>query len=431
MLIKANSDLAIFGGQKVINRPFKIHNPIGIKERIATDRVMRSGVLSKYLGTWHPDFFGGEEVKDFEKNCAKLFGSKYAVAVNSWTSGLIAAVGAIGVEPGDEVITTTWTMSATAMAILHWNAIPVFVDIDPLTFNLDPSLIESQISNRTKAILAVDIFGRLSNLPKLREIADRHGLKIISDSAQSPAAKINGKFAHEFADISGISLNYHKHIHTGEGGVILTDSDELSFRMQLIRNHAESVVSGAGVNNLSNMIGFNFRLGEVEAAIGSQQLKKLQRIIQKLEENSNYLTSLISGLPGLKTPEISVENRSVYYAYPLVLDQKVVKASRAAIVAGLRAEGLTNLGEGYQNIHLLPVFQNKIAFGKSGLPWSLGQREVKYNKGICPNAEELHEKTYIGFGISGLKLNDKDIRKIANTFEKVWANLDILESRLS
>lgn len=426
----ANSKLALFGGPRSIPQDFRVHNPIGFKERCAADRVLRTGVLSRYLGTWHPDFFGGLEVKTFEENCAKFFKSKHAIAVNSWTSGLIAAVGAIGIEPGDEIITSPWTMSATAMAILHWNAIPIFADIDPYTFNLNPTLVESQISDRTKAILAVDIFGQLSNLPKLRKIADRYGLKIISDGAQSPSAKIDDKFAHELIDISGISLNYHKHIHTGEGGVILTNDDELCFRMQLIRNHAESVVSGAGIENLSNMVGFNFRMGELEAAIGTQQLKKLNSITEKLEENANYLTYMLSDLPGLRTPEYSQDFKNVFYAYPLVLDSELIKTSRASIVSALRAEGVPNLGEGYQNIHLLPVFQTKTAYGQSRLPWSLGNREINYDKGICPVAEELHENTYIGFGISGLKLRKKDIQNIAGAFQKVWSCLDKLPDKV-
>ena len=424
--IMIKQDLALFGGPRAIPQQFKPHNPIGVRERLAVDHVLRSGILSSYLGTWHPDFYGGQEVKRFEENCTKFFKTKHAIAVNSWTSGLIAAVGAIGIEPGDEIITSPWTMSATAMAILHWNAIPIFADIDPINFNLDPYSVESQITERTKAILTVDIFGKLSNLPKLREIADRYGLKIISDGAQSPSAKIDGKYANEFIDISGISLNYHKHIHTGEGGVILTNSDELCFRMQLIRNHAESVVAGAGIKNLSNMIGFNFRLGEIEAAIGSQQLKKLNRIVENLEKNANYLTNLLKDLPGLRTPQLSKNSHNVFYAYPLVLDPKIINTSRASIIAALRAEGVPNLGEGYQNIHLLPVFQNKIAYGHSKLPWSLGLKNVNYDKGICPVAENLHENTYIGFGISGLKLRKSDLRKIAFAFHKVWSNLDSL-----
>src|SRR5438034_6869648 len=135
--------LALLGGPKTITAPFSRHNPIGAEEVEAARRVVESGVLSRFLGCWAPDFYGGPKVQEFERQCALYFGTKYAVTVNSWTSGLIAAVGAIGIEPGDEVIVSPWTMSASATAILHWNAIPVFADIEPETFCLDPAAVEA------------------------------------------------------------------------------------------------------------------------------------------------------------------------------------------------------------------------------------------------------------------------------------------------
>ena len=259
---------------------FKRYNPIGAEEVEAAKQVIESGVLSQFLGAWHEDFYGGPKVREFERQCAEYFGVKHAVTVNSWTSGLVAAVGAIGIEPGDEVIVTPWTMSATATAILHWNAIPVFADIDPETFNLDPKSVEANITPYTKAIMVADIFGQSADMDALMAIAAKHGLKVISDTAQAPGALYKGKYAGTLADVGGYSLNYHKHIHTGEGGILVTDNDEIAERLQLIRNHAEVVVGDKGVTNLSNMIGHNFRLGEIECAIGIEQLKKLNRFVQ-------------------------------------------------------------------------------------------------------------------------------------------------------
>ena len=150
--------LALFGGNKVIKNNFKLYNPIGPEEVEAAKKVVESGVLSKFIGSWDPDFYGGPKVQEFERECERYFGVKHAVTVNSWTSGLVAAVGAIGIEPGDEVIVSPWTMCATATAILHWNAIPVFADIESDTFNLDPKSVEENITPYTKAIIAVDIF---------------------------------------------------------------------------------------------------------------------------------------------------------------------------------------------------------------------------------------------------------------------------------
>ena len=138
-----NEILAIHGGPKTINKTFKTHNPIGRREVRAVKKVMKSGVLSKFLGTWHEDFYGGPKVLEFEKECVRFFEVKHAISVNSWTSGLITAVGAIGLEPGDEVIVSPWTMSASAMAIVHWGGIPVFADIDPKTFCITPESIIS------------------------------------------------------------------------------------------------------------------------------------------------------------------------------------------------------------------------------------------------------------------------------------------------
>ena len=149
--------LAIHGGAKTITKSFKHYNSIGQEEIDAAKSVVETGVLSKFLGCWDPDFYGGPKVKEFESVCEDFFKVKNAISVNSWTSGLICSVGAIDIEPGDEVILSPWTMCACAAAILHWNAIPVFADIDIKTYNLDPRSIEKNITKQTKAIMAIDL----------------------------------------------------------------------------------------------------------------------------------------------------------------------------------------------------------------------------------------------------------------------------------
>ena len=178
--------LAVFGGSKHIKKSLKKYAPIGEEEVAAAKSVVESGVLSQFIGGWDKDFLGGPKVKEFERACEDYFNVKHAVTVNSWTSGLIAAVGAIGIEPGDEIIVTPWTMCASATAIIMWNAIPVFADIDQYTFNLDPQSVIDNITPKTKAIMAVDIFGQSSDIESLRKIADDHNLKIIGDTAQAP-----------------------------------------------------------------------------------------------------------------------------------------------------------------------------------------------------------------------------------------------------
>ena len=204
-----NEKLALFGGPKVITAPFKRYNSIGKEEVEAARLVVESGNLSQFIGGQGPDFLGGPKVKAFEKDCADYFGVKHAITVNSWTSGLITAIGSLGIEPGDEVIVPTWTMCACATAILNWNAIPVFADIDPDNYCIDPVSVEANITSNTKAIIAVDIFGQSADMNALMSIADKYGIKIISDTAQAPGSFYKGKLSGTQAHIGGYSLNYH------------------------------------------------------------------------------------------------------------------------------------------------------------------------------------------------------------------------------
>lgn len=420
--------LAIHGGEKTIRKEFVRYNPIGIEEATAAKKVIESGVLSKYLGAWHPDFYGGPHVKKFEQECAKFFKVKHAITVNSWTSGLVAAVGAIGIQPGDEVITTPWTMSASATSILHWNGIPVFADIDRDTFNLDLKSVEENITEYTKAIISVDIFGMSADMDELLDLAQKYNLKVISDTAQAPGTIYKGRYAGTLADIGGYSLNYHKHIHTGEGGILVTNDDDYAEKMQLIRNHAEVVVDGKGNKDIVNMVGHNFRLGEIECAMGSEQLKKLPRLIKERQEPANALSQKLEDLEGLNLPHIPDDRDHAFYVYPMRLDLVKLGVSREKICDALEAEGVAIM-RGYQNIHLLPIYQKKIAYGNSGFPWNSEycKREVSYKKGICPIAEDLHDNSFIGILFCHFDLSIDDVELIAKSFKKVWRNLNSLK----
>lgn len=428
-MTRKNEKLAINGGQKTIEVPFKRYNSIGTEEAKAAKSVIESGVLSQYLGCWDDDFYGGPKVQQFERECEAYFGVKHAITVNSWTSGLVAAVGAIGVEPGDEIIVTPWTMCASATAILHWNAIPIFADIESETFCLDLASVEANITNKTKAIMSVDIFGHSADMEALTSLANKYNLKVISDTAQAPGAFYHGKYAGTLADIGGYSLNYHKHIHTGEGGILVTNDDELADRMRLIRNHAEAVVEDKGVTNLNNMIGHNFRLGEIECAIGIEQLKKLKKLVATRQQAAERLAKGLKDLTGLRLPIIKDNCTHVYYVFPLIVDVDSLGVKRDIIIEALEAEGVTGLASGYANIHMLPMYKQKIAYGSQGFPWSssICRTDIKYGKGVCPVAEELHEKTFIGFEMCVHDLSDNDIDLIVEAFKKVWNNLDAME----
>lgn len=422
--------LALLGGTPSIQTKFKTFNTIGEEELAAASAVIRSGVLSGYIGAPGEAFMGGTQVRALEAAAAKHFNVKHAIAVNSWTSGLIASVGAIGLEPGDEVITTPWTMVATATAILHWNCIPVFADIDPATFNIDPASVEKLIGRRTKAIMAVDIFGQSCDIRALRDIAMRHGLKLLCDTAQSPGATYYGKATGTLADIGGFSLNYHKHIHSGEGGILVTEDDRYAERLCMIRNHAEAVIDSKDPVELCNMLGYNFRLGEIEAAIATEQLKKLGPNIKGRQRVASALNDSLGGLPFLTTPKVADGCTHVYYVYGMTLDTAGLNISRERIVAALRAEGLPGIMDGYQNVHLYPLFQQRIAYGTKGFPWTSPycDRDVSYALGTCPVAEKLHAETFLGINICLNDYSSEDIKLVISAFEKVWGQLDALRS---
>ena len=419
--------LAIFGGKKVISKRFKKFNTYNNKELQAASKVIKSGFLSEFLATKGKYSQGGKYVRKFEKKIEDYFKVRKAIVVNSWTSGLIVAIGALDVEPGDEIITTPWTMCATATAILHWNCIPVFADIEPDTFCIDPNSIEKVITSKTKAILAVDIFGQSADMNKINKIAKKYSLKVISDSAQAPGSLFKNKFSGTLADIGGYSLNYHKHFHTGEGGILVTNNLQLAKRMNLLRNHAEAVIDKS--EKLNNMIGYNFRLGEIECAIGIKQLKKLKNIIKNRISIEKKINNELKKLKGLQIPKVRKNCTHVYYVYAMIIDENITKVSRDTIYKALVKEGINCLSKNYANLHLLPLFQKKIAYGFKHFPWVIDSKKSKisYEKGICPVAEKLNSKTYLGYELCQFEMDRKEINLFLKAFKKVWANLENLK----
>jgi perosamine synthetase len=408
-------------------RKFRVYNTIDKEEILAVSKVMKTGVLSKYLASSGKYFNGGPQVLKFEDAIKKYFKVKYALTLNSWTSGLIASVGALDVSPGDEIIVTTWSMCASATAIVHWNCIPVFADIDPETYNIDPKSIEKKITKKTKAIMTVDIFGQSCDIKSILKIAKKNNLKVISDSAQSIGSKVGNKFAGTLSDIGGYSLNYHKHINTGEGGIIVTNNKKLFRRASLIRNHAEAVLKKGNRKDFSNMVGFNFRLGEIEAAIGIQQLKKLNKLIIYRQKMVQILNEGLKDLKYLKIPKNFKNNTHIYYLYPLTLDTIKAKISRKIIVKRLKQLGVPGLIEGYEIIHKLPMFKKKIAYGTKNFPWILNQKKNKiFSKKTKLNvAENLHKKDFFAIELCLYNFTKNDMNFIVKCFKKVWKDLKL------
>jgi len=290
-------------------------------------KVLKSGELSPFVGNWKNDkivgsFYGGKKVQELEKKIKKDFNVKYAIAVNSWTSGLTCAIGALDIKPGDEIIVSPWTMCASATSVLHWFAVPVFADIDYDTFNITSETIKEKITKLTRAIVVPDIMGQSAEIDKIMKLAKKNNLKVISDSAQAIGTKYKGKYAGTHADIGGYSFNYHKPINCGEGGMIVTNNKLLAQKMYLIRNHGEAVVKKMGFNKINNIIGHNYRMGEIEASITIEQLKKLKTIIKRRVRMAKVLNHGLANLPYLKIPKIQKQSEHLYYYYALKFDNK-------------------------------------------------------------------------------------------------------------
>lgn len=408
--------------EKIRTAPFPLYNPIGNEEATAAAEVVRSGMLSDYIGRHGEKFGGGRHVRELEKRWADYHQVKHAISFNSATSALIAGIGALGILPGDEVLVIGYSMCISATAPLFFDAIPVFVDIEDDCFCMDPKSVEDRITPRTKAILPVDLFGQSTDMAALRKIADKHNLKILCDSSHVPGCPYNGGFAGTFGDIGVYSLNQHKIIHCGEGGIAVTNDDELATRLQLIRNHGEAVVEEMGYTNLTNIVGGNYRMPEVEAAIATEQLKKLPKLLKLRIDLANYLTEKLSRLEFLTPPVVREGSGHVYYLYPLKYHEEATGLTREEYINNVRELGipLYRFAGGYiRPLYLEPVFAQRDRF-KNGFPYSLhpeGERP-RYGRGVCPVTERLYDKEMIVTAYNYPPLATSDMDDIVQAFTK-------------
>ncbi len=423
------SKLAIHGGEPLRKDPFPTYHSIGEDEKRAVLKVLDSHVLSDYLGTWSDKFYGGERVRALEADWAEYFEVKHAISVNSATSGLYAATGAAGVGPGDEVIVAPYTMIASATAALVYGGIPVFADIDPDIFCISPESIRERITPYTKAIIVVDLFGHPADMDEIMQIAAENKLTVIEDAAQAPGALYHGRKVGTLADMGVFSLNYHKTIHTGEGGIVVTDDDDLAERVRLIRNHAEVVVGDKGTENLVNMVGFNYRMTEIEAAIGREQLKKLESLLIPRIEAADFLTERLPSFPGIQTPLVKPGVRHGYYLYSIKYDQSKTGVPRETFVSALNAEGIPMVSGYVKPIYLEPIYQNRIAFGEDGYPFTYPgyKGNVSYEKGICPVVERMHYEELMFTNICHAGIEPGDLEDVVTAFHKLYDNLDDLK----
>jgi dTDP-4-amino-4,6-dideoxygalactose transaminase len=413
------SELAIFGGSKAVSRTLKRYRSMGEAEKRAVAAVMDSDCLSSFYGSWGDEFLGGPRVKEFEAAWAARFDSRHAVSMNSATSGLFAAMGAIGLGPGDEVIVPPYTMSATVMAPLIYGGIPVFADIEEHTFCIDVDSVRKNIGPRTRAIIAVNLFGHPAQLHALRALADKHGLTLVEDNAQSILARENGRFAGTIGHIGVFSLNYHKHIHTGEGGLCLTDSGELALKLQMIRNHGENVVEPLAMRDFHSLIGFNYRMGELAAAIGLVQLNDAETHIGRRVDLAERLSEGLRDLEGVTVPQVRDGCTHAYYVWTARFDAAKVGVSRETFSKALDAEGFPHFRGYVRPLYRLPVFQQRVGYGKDGFPFTLTNR--RYEGDLCPVAERMHRSEALCFETCMPDVDDNEINQLIAAFRKVHA----------
>jgi dTDP-4-amino-4,6-dideoxygalactose transaminase len=421
MTEKTADKLAILGGQPVFEQPPAPYPSIGSAELEAVRGVVESGSLSGFYGSPGDKYLGGPVVRRFEDAWSRRFGVPHTVSVNSATSGLVAALGAIGVGPGDEVIVPPYTMSATAIAPLTYGGIPVFADIEAETFCLDPRSVERLLSPRTRAILAVNLFGHPAELRRLRELADARGVFLIEDNAQGPLAREGDRYAGTIGHIGVFSLNYHKHIHAGEGGMCVTHDERLAQRLRMIRNHGENVVEAWGVDDLTNMIGANYRLTEMSAAVGLAQLEGADRHVDARVALAERLSRELEGLEGLTVPAVRKGCRHVYYVWAARFDGARAGVSRQRFVKALAAEGVPSSAGYVRPLYLLPLFQRRQAIGRHGFPFNLAHPEVRYDRGSCPVVERMHYDELLGFETCAADPTDDYAALVVRAFRKVHA----------
>ncbi|HBC09127.1 MAG TPA: hypothetical protein DC046_16320 [Rhodospirillaceae bacterium] len=414
------SELALLGGTPVIDGDLPPYPSMGMAEQDAVREVVASGCLSGFFGSPGPEFLGGPKVREFEAAWAARFGAKHAVSVNSNTSGLFAAMGAIGLSPGDEVIVPPWTMSATAMSPLIYGGIPVFADIEDETFCIDPEKVAAQITAKTRAIVAVNLFGHPARLRELRDLADARGIYLIEDNAQAPLGMEHGRPTGTVGHIGIASLNFHKHIHTGEGGVCVTDDADLAKRLQLIRNHAENAALHEGVADLVNMVGFNFRMTELSAAVGLVQLADIDRHVSAREHLAEKLSDGTRDLAGWTVPIVRDGCRHNYYVWLVRYDEAQVGVSRELFCKALSAEGFPNFPAYLPPLYRLPLFKQRTAIGREGWPFTLTDRS--YEDGQCPVTERLHEREAILFEPCAYDVDDALADKMVAAIRKVHAH---------
>lgn len=410
------SALALLGGPKTRPHPFPPYPHIGPEERAAVTAVLDEGRLSTFIASSGKDFLGGRRIREFEREFADFHGIEFAVAFNSATAALHAAVVACGVEPGQEVIVPPYTFTSTATCALMQGAIPVFADVDGETFCLDPKSAESVVSSLSRAMIPVHLFGQPAPMEELLEVARRHGLRVIEDCAQAPGATYQGAKVGTLGDCGVFSFQETKNLMTGEGGMLITNDPTIADIAGRVRNHGEAaVLPGEARTYKAEILGWNYRMTEFEAALGLVQLRRLPAQNGARKRLATHLTRALAGLPGLRVPPMREECDHVYYVYPLLYDETAWGIPRARFVEAVQAEGIPISGGYVKPLYLSPLYQERRA-------WAFRSYRggARYEEGACPVVERLHNQAMLLLAVVRPPATEQDMDDIAAAIEKVW-----------
>lgn len=421
------SALALLGGRPVLDRELD-ESAWPLVEDADVDAVvatLRSGRLS-----WLDD----TEVPALEREWASYVGTSQCMALNSGTAALHAAVAAAGVGPGDEVLVPALSFLASATSVLHHQAIPVFVDVDPETFNIDPDDMEARITPRTRAVVVVHLHGLPADLDRITEVARRHDLVVIEDAAQAHGAEIDGRRVGSLGDIGAFSIMAGKNLPTaGEGGLLTTDRPELRDRAEMLKMFGERATTSGPREYHALTLGWNYRLSSVLAAFTRSQLSRLDRHIATVRENAAHLSTILADVPGLSPPVEPAGHRHVYHHYRLRLDPDEagvdlpVGTFRRAIQDAVTAEGVPLIE--YQN-RPLPgqvLFQAREGYGR-GCPWTCGHtdRDVTYEPEDYPRTlDVIRSSLLVGRRLCMASLlRRENAERVGAAFTKVFSHLD-------
>jgi perosamine synthetase len=354
-----------------LGRPF-----LDEREEELVVEVLRSGRLSL-----------GPMIDRFEEQIAERVGAPYAAAVSSGTAGLHLLVRIAGIGPGDEVITSPLTFAASANCFLYEGATPVFVDVDPLTWNLDPAAVEAAITERTKALVAVDMFGYPCELTPLMELCERHGITLIEDSAEALGAEYEGAPIGSQGPPCIFGFYPNKQLATGEGGVVTTHSEEEWKLLRSLRNHGRSYEGGGWFNHVR--LGFNYRWTDLQAAVGLAQLEKLDRILALRSGAAETYAQLLEDVAGVTlAPADDEDHRRSWFVYVVQLDPEV---DRARVMVEMRERGV-DVAEYVPCVHLLTYMREDYGFGE----------------GLCPVAEQIAARTLALPFFPGIERDDQE-----------------------